>query len=143
MDHVAIMKKSWNLTKKILSKDKTIETRWYKNKYKPFNNIKEGETIYFKESGCLVTIKATVSKVEQFENLNLNTTKEIIKKYALKDLGTEIIPKKIEDYTSNKKYCIVVHLQNPEKVEPFNINKKGFGAMSSWICVKNIEDIKI
>ena len=43
MEHLAIMKKSWNLTKKILSSEKKIESRWYKSKYPPWNKIKEGE----------------------------------------------------------------------------------------------------
>lgn len=30
MEHVAIMKKSWGLTRKILSGEKTIESRWYR-----------------------------------------------------------------------------------------------------------------
>jgi len=35
MDHVAIMKKSWKLTEKILSGEEKIESRWYKSKYSP------------------------------------------------------------------------------------------------------------
>jgi len=31
MQHIAIMKKSWRLTEKILAGEKTLETRWYKN----------------------------------------------------------------------------------------------------------------
>ena len=62
MDHVAIMKKSWKLTEKILSGEKKIESRWYKSKYPPWGKIKKGDIIYFKDSGEPVSIKAKVEK---------------------------------------------------------------------------------
>src|SRR3989344_1569690 len=85
MEHLAIMKKSWKLTEKILTGQKKIESRWYLSKYPPWNNIKPGETIYFKDSGEPVTIKATVSKVLQFDSLNPNKVREIIKEYGNED----------------------------------------------------------
>ncbi len=32
-------------------------------------------------------------------------------------------------------------LKNPTAVEPFEINKTGFGVMAAWITVKNISSI--
>ncbi|MBI1971306.1 MAG: hypothetical protein HYS52_00440 [Candidatus Wildermuthbacteria bacterium] len=63
MQHVAIMRKSWGLTQKILNGQKKIESRWYSVKYRPWNAIKKGETIYFKDAGEPVRIKAEVSNV--------------------------------------------------------------------------------
>lgn len=39
MHHLAILKKSWPLIPKILNKQKTIESRWYKVKCAPWNKI--------------------------------------------------------------------------------------------------------
>jgi len=47
------------------------------------------------------------------------------------------------DLFKNKKYCILIYLKNPEKVEPFEINKAGFGAMSAWITIPSVDSIKI
>ncbi|MBI3413268.1 MAG: hypothetical protein HY051_04265, partial [Candidatus Aenigmarchaeota archaeon] len=66
MYHVAIMKKSWGLTEKILDRRKTIESRWYKHRRTPWNKIKKGDTVYFKNSGEPVSIKTRVKKVMQF-----------------------------------------------------------------------------
>ena len=66
MEHLAIMRKSWGLTDKILTGQKKIESRWYSVKYKPWDSIKEGETVYFKDSGGPVRIKAEVARVMQF-----------------------------------------------------------------------------
>jgi ASC-1-like (ASCH) protein len=86
MDHLAIMKKSWGLTKKILTGQKTIETRWYMNKSAPRDKIKVGDTVYSKDSGCPVTIKATVSQVDQFADLNEKKIQDILKKYSYADI---------------------------------------------------------
>ena len=144
MDHVAIMRKSWDLTSKIISGEKTIETRWYKNKSAPWDKIHPGDTVYFKDSGCPVTVKAEVLKVEQFADLNEGKIVQILSKYSQHDLGTGDIPNQIKEYTSGKKYCIIIHLKNSRRVNPaFNISKKGFGAMAAWITLVDINDIII
>ncbi|OGI11650.1 hypothetical protein A3K64_00850 [Candidatus Micrarchaeota archaeon RBG_16_36_9] len=142
MEHLAIMKKSWNLTQKILGGEKIIESRWYKTKRQPFDRIKTGDVIYFKDSGDPVTIKADVSEVKQFSDLTPEKILEILEEYGERD-GIE---KQKLDYFfklfKNKKYCILIFLKNPVIIKPFNINKKGYGSMSAWLCINKIDDIK-
>jgi len=141
--HIAIMRKSWGLTEKILTGEKTIESRWYKNKARPWDQIEEGDEIYFKNTGEPVKIKATVAKVLQFENLSPNKVREILMKYGPDD-GIGVEESDLEKYFSlfkDKRYCILVFLKNPQQIEPFEINKKGFGAMAAWITVDKLEEI--
>ena len=84
MEHVAIMKKSWGLTQKILSGRKKIESRWYKIKYAPWNRIKSGEAVYFKDSGEPIAVRAEVDKVIQFSDLTPEKVKKILYKYGKK-----------------------------------------------------------
>ena len=143
MVHVAIMKKSWRLTGKILSGEKIIETRWYRNKSKPWDCIKAGEVIYFKDSGEPVTVKAKVSKVKQYRDLNKKKINELLAKYSEKDLGVTDIIQEVQKYVLGKKYAIIIHLEDPQQVKPFEIDKTGYGAMSAWLCVENINLIRI
>lgn len=141
MDHVAIMKKSWGLTGKILSGQKTIESRWYKNKSKPWNCIRVGETVYFKNSGEPVTLKATIKKVIQRPNLTPEKVKQLLERYGKEDgITKEELPKYTKMFR-DKKYCMLISLKNPVTISPFNIDKRGFGVMSAWITVKNIKQI--
>ncbi len=143
MDHVAIMRKSWGLLPKILNGTKTIESRWYTHKCAPWNKIKKGNTIYFKNSGEKVTVKAGIGGVKQFENLTSVKVGQILTKYGQKDgIGMPDLSK-FHKLFKNKRYCILVFLKNPKRIKPFEINKKGFGAMSAWICVNSIEEIKV
>ncbi|MBI2642596.1 MAG: ASCH domain-containing protein [Candidatus Wildermuthbacteria bacterium] len=142
MEHIAIMRKSWGLTEKILDGEKTIESRWYSVKYKPWDSIKKGETVYFKDSGEPVRMKAKVSRVLQFSDLTPKRVKGILHEYGSDDgLDKVRIPEFFERF-KNKKYCMLIFLKNPRKIKPFDINKTGFGTMSAWITLDNVSRIK-
>jgi len=141
MEHIAIMKKSWKLTPKILSGDKKIESRWYKFKHQPWNNVRKGEVVYFKDSGEPISIKAEVDKVLQFSDLTPIKVMEILKKYGRADgLAAKDLPGYYRLFR-DKKYCLLIFLTNPVRVKPFNVDKKGFGTMASWLSVKNVKEI--
>lgn len=129
MIHVAYMKKSWKMIPKILSGEKTIESRWYKTRRVPWGKIRPGDTVYFKNSGEPVTAKAKIVKVLQFSDLAIKKTREILGKY-----GTEIgVDDSFFEIVKDKKYCLLLFLAKPKKIKPFLISKKGFGAMTAWI----------
>ncbi|MDD5651155.1 MAG: hypothetical protein PHF86_12195 [Candidatus Nanoarchaeia archaeon] len=131
------MKKEW--LKRVELGEKTIESRWYKHKRSPFNNIKKDELIYFKETGKPVTLKAKVENALFFEGLNEIKIKEIIKNYGNKICINEDYIKELKD----KNYCTLVFLKDIEKIKPFNINKKGYGLMNAWISVDNINQLTV
>ena len=140
MDHVAIMNKRWKLIPKILDGSKTIESRWYVNKIKPWNSIKENDKIYFKNSGEAITAFAKVSKVLQFEDLDEQKFQEIMEKYA-DDI--QLLTREYDEYYQSKNYCILIFLKDVKEVKPFNISKKGFGSACAWMCVDNIDSIRV
>ncbi len=149
MDHVAILRKAKiskgdNLLGDILAGTKTIESRWYVNKTAPWDKVHIGDTVYFKESGCPVTAKANVAKVLQYENWDARKIEQIIKQY-----GNQIAPATpLDDFLEwgraliNKKYCILVFLDNVEKIEPFEIDKTGYGISSAWLVVEDITKLQ-
>ena len=142
MNHLAIMNKKKKFIEMILSGEKTIESRWYVNKISPWNKIRKGETVWFKDSGEKVTAKAKVSNVIQFDNLTPSKILEILKLYG-KEIGFK--EDKYEEWIkscSNKHYCILVFLSNPKSVEPFEIDKTGFGISSAWISIENINKLR-
>jgi hypothetical protein len=143
MDHVAIMKRSWGLIPKILSGEKTIESRWYQTRRAPWGKVKRGERVYFKNSGAPVTARATVAKVLQFEDLTPTNVRGIFRRY----IRADGIAKKEEDAFfkrfRNKKYCILVFLKGARKTAPFEVNKKGFGMMAAWITVGDIRKVRL
>jgi len=142
--HIAIMRKSWGLTDKILTGEKTVESRWYKNRSRPWGEIAGGDIIYFKDSGGPVRARAIVNRVLQFSNLTPKKTREILSKHAHQDLGLEKnISQEIKNYFKNKRYCILVFFSQVQKVKPFNINKAGFGTQTAWLIVDDLASFKL
>ncbi len=143
MDHIAIMQKSWGLTEKIVTGQKTIESRWYNKTYAPWGRISPGDTIYFKNTGEPITIEAEVEKVHYFSDLTPVKVQTILDEYS-KGIGIEEtdIPTFFEKF-KHKRYCILIYLKHAQRIPPFEINKQGFGAMSSWICVEHISKIQV
>ncbi len=140
MDHVAIMKKSWHLIPKILSGEKTIESRWYLTRRDPWDKIIEGDTVYFKNSGESVTVKTTVSKVIQFKNIKPQRIRQIVDDYGEKICLSD--KEQSKQNFSQTKYCLLIFLRNVQQVLPFEIDKTGFGMMSAWLSVTNINQIR-
>lgn len=133
MEHVAIMKKSWGLTGKILSGEKKIESRWYSVKYSPWDKIKKGEIVYFKDSGEPVKLKAEVSSVIQFSDLSSQKVKEILDKYGNDDgLKKEKIPEFFE-WFKNKKYCMLYFLKIQLKSSCLKLIKKALA-----LCLRGL-----
>lgn len=126
----------------IVSNDKTIESRWYLSRKAPWQKVKKGETIFFKYSGGPVLAKAEVAKVLEFENLNPQNVRRILKEFGSK--GKLDIQNLTFSYNlyKNKKYCVLIFLKNPEKIKPFKIDKTGFGISSAWLCIPEISTIK-
>lgn len=140
--HVAIMRKSWGLTAKILTGEKKIESRWYLNRYHPWNNISKNDIIYFKDSGSPIKLQAKVGNVLQFAGLTPIEVSKILNKYGSDD---GISPDEIDEYYEkfkDKRYCMLIFLKDIQSVKPFDIDKTGFGSMSAWITLDNIEKIK-
>lgn len=136
------MRKSWGFTEKILSGEKTIESRWYNSQYPPWNKITTGDTVYFKDSGMSVTIMAAVSKVIQFSDLNPTRVKDILNKYGARDgINKEELPYFFKLF-KEKRRCILIFLVNPRSIPQFAVNKKGYGAMASWIALDSIDQIR-
>lgn len=142
MQHIAVMRKSWGLTQKIASGQKTIESRWYMNRSAPWNKISQGDTVYFKDAGAPVILKAAVSDVLQFDHLNPAKVEALLWEYGQRDgFATEDIPHYYELF-KDKRYCILVFLKDVQSVAPFSIDKRGYGTMAAWITVPSIEQLK-
>lgn len=138
MEHIAILNRKLKLLPKILNGEKTIESRWYKFRKDPYKRILPNEAIYFKNSGEPVSVKAKVKYALFFDNLNDVRIRDILEKYG-KKIGVD---PSYADKLQGKKYCTLIFLRNVEEIEPFNIDKKGYGNMAAWITAESIENVK-
>jgi len=141
MDHIAIMSAKTSFLARVATGEKVIESRWYRYKRPPWNKIHVGDRVYFKNSGQAVSLMATVAHVEQYAELDAEQVACLVEKNA-KALGihSHEIPVFV-DSQKTKRFAIFVFLQSIQAVEPFLIDKTGFGAMSAWITVENVKTL--
>ncbi|KKT74879.1 MAG: hypothetical protein UW69_C0025G0018 [Microgenomates group bacterium GW2011_GWA2_44_7] len=137
------MKKSWGLIPKILNGRKKIESRWGINRCCPWGKVQSGDTVYFKNAGEPVTAVATVSRIEQFENLNPVSVRKLLQKYGGDDGISVTNLESTIAWARKKRYCTLIYLQNPRLVDPFNIDKRGFGSAAAWLTIPSIDQIRL
>ena len=142
MEHVAIMKKAWGLIPKILDGRKKIESRWGKFRCAPWGKVNIGDTIYFKNSGEPVIVRAKVKKIKAFDNLDPQKVQDILWKYGGDDGISVFDLEKTSLWAKDKKYCTLIYLEDAKKVQTFNISKVGFGAGAAWISTEDIGEIR-
>lgn len=130
------------LIPKILSGQKTIESRWYMMKIAPRDKIHAGDTVYFKDAGQMVTASASVAHVLQYDHYTDEQLQEIFHSYAD---GIAFYSPLDEFYlwAKPKKYCILIFLKHPKKIMPFAIDKRWYGNACAWISLDDIGKISI
>lgn len=132
------------LIPKILSGEKTIESRRYMMKVAPWNKIKAWDTVYFKDAAKPVTASATVAKVLQYDHYTDEELHEIITTYWWS--GGIAFHGSLDwayKWAQPKTYCILVFLKHPKKITPFSIDKTWYGNACAWISLPSIEKIRL
>jgi ASC-1-like (ASCH) protein len=133
MDHVAILKDA--PLEKILNGRKTIESRWLANKSAPWGRVAAGDTVFFKRSGGDVEARARVNDVRQYENVDDHLASAIIKTHGT---ALAIDENSLGQWHNRAKTrCCLLFLDDITHIEPFPIDKEGFGAMSAWLCLRD------
>lgn len=86
----------------------------------------------------MVTAKATVARVIQKEIETLSDAISLVKKHKKALCFTE---SSLEDtsWLTGKRYAILIFLKDPKQIEPFTLDKTGYGNACAWICTENIE----
>lgn len=139
MHHIAIMRKAWKLIPKILSGEKTIESRWYLTRRAPWGKVKRGDVVFFRNGGEPVTAKAAVSEALHFEIRSLADAKRLARKYGK---AICLVNRDPASWKPLPKYCILLRLRDPRPVRPFRVDKTGFGSATAWMCVDDIRDVR-
>ena len=112
------------------------------NQGAPWGKVREGEIIFFKNAGEPITAKATVSHVLELDNLSRERIRDILDFYGEDDGISEAELPQFAERFSDKQYCVLIFLENIEAVEPFHIDKQGFGTQTAWLTVPSVHAIR-
>ena len=128
MKHLAILRQPF--FDMVLNGEKTIESRWSKNKIAPYSKVNIGDEIFLKLTGQPVTATAKVKGVKYYE-LTPEIAEEIKSKYG-KQIGTD----KFESWetTREKRYCTLIWLEDVKTIKPLKVPRSN-GA--GWILLND------
>lgn len=124
--HLVILKKPY--LEAIFDGRKTIESRFTKTKRGGVGRVGVGDKVFLKESSGSVCGKATVAKVENFENMCPLLIRKIKQKFNKQILGGD----EYWDGKVDSRYGFLVWLEDVERIEPVRIEKKDWRA---WVVL--------
>src|SRR4051812_44681106 len=129
--HIAILSHK-SVLDKILSGEKTIESRFSRVKSVPFGQIAAGDFVYFKLSGGPVMGYATIARVGEDDNLTPRQIDDLARRYHQElALSEDFLVRKMES-----KFASLLFLQGVEASEPWNYKQEG---RSGWIVLSHDE----
>lgn len=140
MHHVAIMEPRWRLVPKILSGEKTIESRWYRTRRAPWGVIAADDTVWFKDAAGPVTARARVTEVTQFTFAGVADVQAVLERFW-KEIGFTTAD--VSRFAVLPKYAVLIRLADPQPVRPFAIDKRGFGNAAAWLTLPDIARIRL
>ncbi len=132
--HLVILKKHY--LDEILTGRKTIESRFTKTKRFEFGQVLAGDKLFLKLSSGPVCAMASVTAVENFENLNKKRLDDIRRRYNHNIRGSDA-------YWRSKADCrfgFLVWLKDIQRIEPVWISKKDWRA---WVVLTEKEDFDL
>ena len=126
--HLAIFKGDG--AKKILTGEKTIESRFARGRIAPYGVVSCGDLVYIKPSGGEIIGQFKVKKVIFFDNLDLSDLSNLKEKYG-KQLAVD------EDYWKGKdksKYATLIFVGESTKfiTSPIKLKKKD---LRGWVVL--------
>ena len=122
--HIAILSSSY--LDLILNREKTVESRFSVHRRMPYERIKEGDVILFKQSGGLIKGVGYVDKVWFYE-LENGTLDHIKNKFG-DDL--QIQDQAFWDRCQKASYATLIELQHVRRIDPINFSKRDRNA---WV----------
>lgn len=131
MEHLAIMQKGY--IEKILSGEKTIESRFSIHRITPYRNISVGDKVYMQETGKPVTAVFEAGEVLFFHELSEEKVREIRLKY-----GKEICAEDaFWDRKKDARYATLIYIKEPRLTTPFRVCKHDRSAFKTVGNVRN------
>ena len=141
MDHVVYLDSKAKELDLLLAAKKTMIIRGAAGRKLPHGRVNDGDILYFIENNAKGMILAT-ARVESVFNSEKMTEEESIQLVNSNQAKLQLTKQQFDRW-AGKRYLVLIEVTGVEKVEPFQIDKSGYGNMDDWLPVEQIEKVKI
>jgi hypothetical protein len=140
MDHVVYLDFKANELGRLTEKSKTMIIRGATGKKLPYGRVSVGDVLYFVENNGdgLVRAKATVESVFNSEKMSDEESNKLVQDSQ----GRLNLTDKQYERWAGKRYIVLIGVKDFERIEPFKIDRSGYGNMDDWLPVEKIEGVQ-
>jgi hypothetical protein len=132
MDHLVYLESAKELHA-LISGEKTMIARASMGKKRPYGRVAEGDTLFFL-SGFNPRVKAMASVKSALSAETSELAAEIRKCYG------KILSPGPQKELMERRYTIIVEMENPRPIVPFSLADNVHGAPGDWVVVENIDE---
>lgn len=140
MDHVVYLDAKADELAKILLGRKTMIVRGAAGRKMPHGRVNPDDILYLIENDGrgLVKARAKTLSVLNSDKLTGNESISLIEKHQGRLQLTGAQARR----WSGKRYLVLIEIGDVEEVDPFFIDRSGYGNMDDWLAVGDIENVK-
>jgi hypothetical protein len=141
MDHVVYVDHRAGELEKLVSGEKNIIIRGATGRKLPYGRVHQGDTLYFIRNNGegLVRATGTVSEVFNSEKMTEEESKRLVDDHCE---GLRLSGKQYKRW-AGKRYIVLVTVQAVSELEPFKIDRSGYGNMDDWLPVENVDTVRM
>ncbi len=139
MDHVVYLDHKAKELENLQNGRKNMLIRGAMGRKIPYGRVFENDALYFIENkgDGLAKAKALVNKVMHTNKLTKEESVKLVDAHQDKLMLNPGLQKRF----AGKRYLALIDVKYFEAIEPFKIDKSGFGNMDDWLPVENIEKV--
>lgn len=140
MDHVVYVDANTGEIEKILARTKTVVVRGAMGRKLPYGLVASGDVLYFILNNGEGRVRARAI-VRTVTNTAALTPLDSVRLIQEQQSGMQLSPKQFKHW-AGKRYLVLIEIEEPEAVEPFEIDRSGYGNMDDWLPVGEINTIR-
>lgn len=139
MDHVVYVDTRARELEKLLAGEKSMIIRGAAGRKLPYGRVQPGDRLYFIQNNAdgMVRASALVDKVVNSEKLTEEQSGNLL---VTNQSKLNLTPEQIKRW-SGKRYIVLIELKEVQSIEPFVIDRSGYGNMDDWLLVVAIENV--
>ena len=141
MDHIVYVDAKASELEKLLDGTKTTIIRGAAGRKMPYGRVNPGDVLYLINNNAEGLIRAK-TKVKNVFNSEKMTQEDSIQLLSDNQEKLQLTPHQKKRW-AGKRYLVLIEVSEASEIEPFSIDKSGYGNMDDWLPVEDIRQVKI
>ena len=141
MDHIVYVDAKASELEKLLDGTKTTIIRGAAGRKMPYGRVNPGDVLYLINNNAEGLIRAK-AKVKNVFNSEKMTKEDSIQLLSENQEKLQLTPHQKKRW-AGKRYLVLIEVSEASEIEPFSIDKSGYGNMDDWLPVEDIRQVKI